>query len=241
LKTHFIIPANTSTSKISGGNISLINKISTLEWVINQEEKHANEHVLYVATADEEIHDLCKKVNILSVKTSPENRNIITDTNEAIKTVEELRQENADVIILVQNNEPVIEKKILVPFLKEVELLFNFKEYFIIDLISKISTELEFKSQNVIKTVHNKIGEIIYFSKLPIPHCEKWDNNAIRHRRSGIVAFKRDFLMNYQNLSTHYLEIEEGFELLRFIEHGYKILSLKTEEILFPVNHPFCL
>ena len=50
------------------------------------------------------------------------------------------------------------------------------------------------------------------------------------------ITFKPKFLLNFKNLKKNQLEKYEGIELLRAIENGYKIGTLKMNEESFSIN-----
>jgi 3-deoxy-manno-octulosonate cytidylyltransferase (CMP-KDO synthetase) len=62
----------------------------------------------------------------------------------------------------------------------------------------------------------------LYFSKTVIPYVRKAGHTSI-HRHIGLYGFRRDSLERYVALPPSPLEMCEGLEQLRALEHGMKI------------------
>lgn len=82
---------------------------------------------------------------------------------------------------------------------------------------------------NAVKVVCDLRGHALYFSRSPIP-CDR-DGGAppARLRHLGIYAYRRSFLLEFVKWKPAPLEKLEKLEQLRALEHGAKILVLKTK------------
>ena len=57
-------------------------------------------------------------------------------------------------------------------------------------------------------------------------------------RQLCIIPFRRDFLLTFNNLSPTPLEIIESIDMLRLLEHGYKVKIVPTESNTYSVDTP---
>jgi 3-deoxy-manno-octulosonate cytidylyltransferase (CMP-KDO synthetase) len=89
----------------------------------------------------------------------------------------------------------------------------------------------ELRERDTVKTVLNRFGECIYFTRSPIPcfrHRSNLNPSVFRH--IGIYCYKRDTLFRYASLKPTYLEETESLEQMRLIENGIRIYAFITEK-----------
>lgn len=93
------------------------------------------------------------------------------------------------------------------------------------------------RNPNIVKTVLDKQGNALYFSRAPIPWPrDAWANNqplpptveVLRH--IGIYAYRAGFLKAYGQLAPAPIEQTEALEQLRALYHGYRIGVTITQE-----------
>lgn len=60
--------------------------------------------------------------------------------------------------------------------------------------------------------------------------------SAFRHY--GFYGFRRDFLLQFQQLTPSKLELTEGLEQLRALQHGFRIKCPLVECETIEVNYP---
>jgi 3-deoxy-manno-octulosonate cytidylyltransferase (CMP-KDO synthetase) len=85
-----------------------------------------------------------------------------------------------------------------------------------------LNDEREIQNTNVVKVVTDLEGYAIYFSRFPIPFSRKFGDNAY-FKHIGLYVYRKDFLLRFTNLPQGPLELAEGLEQLRALEHGFKI------------------
>ena len=94
--------------------------------------------------------------------------------------------------------------------------------------MATLASELEGQDEanpNVVKVVLDLNGYALYFSRSMLPYLRR--ETAIRPlRHVGIYGFRRDFLLDLAKLLPSPLELAEGLEQLRVLEHGHKIFVL---------------
>ena len=58
------------------------------------------------------------------------------------------------------------------------------------------------------------------------------------YRHIGLYAYRRDFLLTFITLPQTPLEIAEGLEQLRALEHGYAIMVVETHAESIGIDTP---
>jgi len=57
-------------------------------------------------------------------------------------------------------------------------------------------------------------------------------------RQLCIIPFRRNFLLTFNNLPPTPLEIIESIDMLRLLEHGYKVKIVPTQSETYSVDTP---
>ena len=58
---------------------------------------------------------------------------------------------------------------------------------------------------------------------------EKGSQNVSMYKQVCIIPFRRDFLIKFNELTPTPLDIIESADMLRILEHGYKVKVILTE------------
>ncbi len=91
---------------------------------------------------------------------------------------------------------------------------------------------------NIVKTVLNKCGEALYFSRSVIPHPGSHHPEAPRFRHKGIYGYTRDFLLQFVRWRPSPLEVAERLEQLRALENGARIKVVICDDDSIGVDTP---
>jgi 3-deoxy-manno-octulosonate cytidylyltransferase (CMP-KDO synthetase) len=170
-----------------------------------------------------------------AVMTSPEHQSGTDRCMEASN----LLQEDFDIIINIQGDEPFIDALEI----DKVANCFENNEIQIATLAKKISNIADIFNKNTIKVVLNKDSEALYFSRSPIPFTRNfeennWLNHTTYYKHIGIYAYRTDILAQITKLGQSSLEKAEALEQLRWLENGYKIKVAITEMESFSIDTP---
>ena len=97
------------------------------------------------------------------------------------------------------------------------------------NLARRIVSREEYIDPNTIKVVGNSHGDALYFSRAPIPALdfERAEHTPI-FKQVCVIPFRRDFLREFARLSPTPLERAESIDMLRVIEHGYRVRLAET-------------
>ncbi len=222
-----IIPSRYASTRFPGKPLADINGKTMIERVYEQAKK-ALEYV-YVATDDERIAEEVRRFGGKVVMTSENHRSGTDRLAEAIDIIQNERNENFDVVINIQGDEPFIQPEQI----EEIKSCFDNEKTEIATLIKKIEKTDGIFDENKPKVVFDNNMNAICFSRSPIPfirNTEKteWINKYEFYRHIGMYAYKAKTLQELTKLEQSPLEIAESLEQLRWIENGYKIRVAKT-------------
>jgi 3-deoxy-manno-octulosonate cytidylyltransferase (CMP-KDO synthetase) len=108
-----------------------------------------------------------------------------------------------------------------------------------VNLAKRITDPEEFKDPNTIKVVMDKQGFALYFSREPIPTARKLglENIAI-YKQVCIIPFRKDWLLTFTKLPPTPLETAESIDMLRFLEHGYRVRMVESPYYTYSVDTP---
>lgn len=230
MKVIAIIPARMGSTRFPGKPLFDIHGLPMIEHIRKRVALTRSVSGVIVATCDREIFDAVKAGGGKAVMTSPSHQRCTDRIIEASLSVE------ADIVINVQGDEPMVRPEMLdsvvAPLLNEPGITCT-------NLISEINSDEEFNSSNVVKTVCDTDNNVIYFSREPIPSVHKASGLPYkRYKQLGIIAFRKDFLLLFSKLPQTPLEIVESVDMLRAIEHGYKIRAVLTSSQAVGVDTP---
>ena len=224
-----VIPARYKSSRFPGKPLVDICGKPMIYWVYQQAGKVKEFDKVYIATDDERIREACEQYNMDVIMTSDKHQTGSDRVAEVATKVE------GDLFVNVQGDEPVINpemiRQVISIFLEDSEVYFG-------SLKKEITDPEEIKAASTVKVVTDDNGDAMYFSRSIIPSNIKDGKLARIFRHVGIYAYKRDFLLKFTNMEQTELELGEGIEPLRAMQHGYKIRLKETEYSSIGVDYP---
>ncbi len=131
------------------------------------------------------------------------------------------------IVVNVQGDEPLIPPSLICSVARH---LHDHPDCAIATACHPIHDEASMRNPNIVKTVLDKHGNALYFSRAPIPwprdaYAQNQplpkDVGALRH--IGIYAYRASFLRAYGQLDPAPIEQIESLEQLRALYHGYRI------------------
>jgi 3-deoxy-manno-octulosonate cytidylyltransferase (CMP-KDO synthetase) len=102
--------------------------------------------------------------------------------------------------------------------------------------MSPLKSKEEQKDPNEVKVVIDLKGYALYFSREPIPSWKKGAREVPMYKQVCIIPFRRDFLIKFNELTPTPLEIIESVDMMRVLEHGYKVKMVSTNMDTYSVD-----
>ncbi|MCI0623587.1 MAG: 3-deoxy-manno-octulosonate cytidylyltransferase [Acidobacteria bacterium] len=233
MKSIAIIPARFESTRFPGKPLVTIGQKLMIQHVYERSLQARSVAEVIVATDDARILQAVEAFGGVARMTSPLHRSG-TD-----RVAEVAAQSDADVIVNVQGDEPLIEPQCLDAV---VEPFHSDRALMISTLSVDGASEEELCNPNVVKVVVDLSGFALYFSRAPIPFFlgrTRVDGEKRRfYKHVGLYAYRRSFLTGLATLKESFLEKSERLEQLRFLENGYRIKVVNTTYQSLAVDTP---
>lgn len=222
-----IIPARMASTRFPGKPLVKILGLEMIEHVRRRLQLCRELAEVLVATCDPEIKETVEKYGGRAIMTSKDHQRCTDRVAEAVRTVD------ADVIVNVQGDEPMITPRMISLLIKQIV---SDRDCHAANLVSPIEDREDFVNPNVVKTVCDSNGNVLYFSREPIPSDKKTGEIFTPLRQLGIIGFTKDFLLDFAKLPQTPLEKIESIDMLRMIEHGYKLKSVIVTDKIYGID-----
>jgi 3-deoxy-manno-octulosonate cytidylyltransferase (CMP-KDO synthetase) len=190
---------------------------------------------VYVATCDREVEEYIESIGGKAVMTSDKHERATDRTAEAITTIDRATEKKTDLVVMIQGDEPMVTPEIIDALVRPMD---EDPALPLANLMGEIKSDSEFEDPNVVKVVINSKNHALYFSREPIPSRKKYKGMIRRFKQIGIIAFRREFLTTFNNLTPTTLEQIESVDMLRVLEHGYTITMVEAPHNIYSVDTP---
>lgn len=222
-----IIPARLASSRFPGKPLARLCGIPMLGHTYFRSKMSKVLKEVYVATCDEKISQYIKSLGGKVVMTANTHKRASDRTAEAMLKIEKERKQKIDIVVMIQGDEPLIYPEMITGALKPM-LEDNSIE--VVNLMSALKSKQEQNDSNLIKVVVDINNYALYFSREPIPSVKKIEKKIKNmYKQVPIIPFKRDFLIKFNRLNPTPLEAIESIDMLRILEHGYKVKMVLTK------------
>lgn len=227
-----LIPARFASSRFPGKPLALIAGKSMIERVFKNCEDSG--FPTYVVTDDDRIEEAVKTFGGKALRVNDD----VPSGSERIALAYEryLTQENFDLVINVQGDEPLLKGEIL----KELSE-FHLKTQFDITTLlrERASEEEDFKNPNVVKAVYSTVSkECFYFSRESLPYDRDGGRTFSWFQHIGVYSYRPLALSSFVKLPMSPLEDLEKLEQLRALENQMTIGAVLTKQKLIGVDVP---
>jgi 3-deoxy-manno-octulosonate cytidylyltransferase (CMP-KDO synthetase) len=219
MKTAVVIPARYGSSRLPGKPLLRQTGKYLVQHVFEQVCKTRGTDAVIVATDDS---------RILAAVESFGGRAVLTRRDHASGTdrvAEVARRLDADVIVNVQGDEPLVEPGAL-------ELLIGLMAKDVAADMATLAAPLgsleAWLDPNCVKVVCDAFGRALYFSRSPIPFVRDGSPSFTERpsrflQHLGVYAYRRSFLLSLAELPPEPLEQFEKLEQLRVLALGRRI------------------
>ena len=228
-----IIPARMASTRFQGKPLSKILGIPMLGHVYFRSRMSMVLNDLYVATCDQKIINYVHSIDGKAIMTADTHERASDRTAEAMLKIESETGYRIDIVVMIQGDEPMVYPEMID---ESVMPLINDKRIMVSNLMAALKTREEHEDPNEVKVVTDREGFALYFSREPIPSRKKEAKTLPMLKQVCIIPFQRDFLIKFNQLEPTPLEIVESVDMLRILEHGYKIKMIQTNKDTYSVD-----
>lgn len=235
-----LVPARFASTRFPGKPLAMIKNKSMIARVMENMQKAQSENYEFVSCAvtdDQRIEDHLKEQKIKVVR-------VDDDVNSGTLRIElahsrYFKNENFDLIINVQGDEPLLQYEEIVGLAK-----FHLESKFDITTLVKKNMGFtnEFFDTNKVKAVvSEKTRQALYFSRSSIPYKRDSSQDPVNDYwllHIGVYSYRPEALNLFANATVSRLEELEKLEQLRAMELGLTIGALETKSLIMGVDNP---
>ncbi|ABB31511.1 3-deoxy-D-manno-octulosonate cytidylyltransferase [Geobacter metallireducens RCH3] len=239
MKITAIIPARYASTRFPGKALAEIIGKPMVQHVYERTAKAGLVSEVIVATDDERVAEAVRAFGGRVEMTSATHE---TGTDRLAEVAARI---DADIIVNVQGDEPLIEPAMIdeaiAPLVADASIRMG-------TLKSRIKSLHDFLSPNVVKVVTDREGDALYFSRSPLPNFrDKWNDlkdeafvtgRLLCYKHVGLYVYRRDFLLAFARMAPTPLELAEKLEQLRVLENGFRIRVVETSFESIGVDTP---
>lgn len=223
MKVLALIPARLASTRFPNKPLAQILEKSMLQHIVERVQLCKEIDQVAVATCDQEIIDHIQGLGHQAIMTSDRHERASDRCAEAVTKLEKSKNTKYDIVVMVQGDEPMTDPRMLSDVLRPFT---NDPNLQVVNLYADIQPG-EFTSTNCVKVVMDLVGNALYMSRAPIPVSMDGIERP-SGKQLGLIAFRRQALQKFTELTPTPLEVNESVDMLRFLEHGIKIRMQRT-------------
>ena len=220
-----IIPARYHSNRFEGKPLAKIVGKPMIQHVYERAVAVPMLSRVAVATDDQRIADCVRSFGGEVVMTRPDH---VSGTDRLAEAASIMDISEQDVVVNIQGDQPLfpveVVSQVATPLLADPALPMA-------TLIYKIIRPEEINDPNHVKTVFDRNGMALYFSRSSIPFQRNPEEPIAPtyYKHLGFYAYRKGFLLTFVSLPEGEWERFEKLEQLRALEYGYKIKVVLTE------------
>jgi 3-deoxy-manno-octulosonate cytidylyltransferase (CMP-KDO synthetase) len=230
-----IIPARMGSSRFPGKPMADILGMPMIGHVYKRVKMNKTLSEVYVATCDKEIYDYIESIGGKAVMTSDCHERCSDRCAEAMLKIEEVTGVKCDIMVMVQGDEPLTFPQMID---ESIAPMISDGSVQITNLMADLPNIADFENPNEVKVVVDKNFNALYFSREPIPSRKKGVLDVPMKKQVCVIPFRRDFLLEYNEMEPTALEIVESVDMMRIIENGGKVKMISTSFVTKAVDTP---
>ena len=222
-----VIPSRFGAQRFPGKPLALIAGIPMIVRVIRQAQKAKRLTEVWVATDDKRIAMVVEQSGAVAVMT-PASLKSGTD-----RIAYAVKNKKVDIVVNIQGDEPVMAPQAIDA---AVEVLEKDHRVLMSTVVIPMQNQQEWLDPNVVKAVLAANGDVLYFSRAPIPYPREGGVSK-SYKHMGLYGYRPSWLHRMAALRPTPLELTEKLEQLRAMENGVVIRAAirKVESIAVDV------
>jgi 3-deoxy-manno-octulosonate cytidylyltransferase (CMP-KDO synthetase) len=219
-----VIPARIGSQRLAGKPLRLLAGRPIIQHVVIQAASARRVGAVLVATDDEGIAAAARAVGAQAILTRSDHASGSDRIAEAIAARSEA------IVLNVQGDEPLVPPAAIDAL---VDLLDAHPEAQVSTVAVRLpADDPTLDELSAVKVVCDRDGRALYFSRSRIPGRHP-NSTAATHllRHAGLYGYRRETLLEFTRLRPTPLELAEGLEQLRLLEHGIDIVVGVVDEL----------
>jgi len=223
-----IIPSRYASSRFPGKPLALIAGKPMIRHVVERAQQAQSLSKVVVATDDKRIAEVVASFGGEAVMTAEKHG---SGSDRLAEAAGILGLADDDIVVNIQGDQPSFQPRVVE---QVAQPLLDDPALPMATLVYKIVRPEEITDPNHVKTVFDRRGRALYFSRATIPftrpgHGADAEHTPDYYKHLGFYAYRKDFLDIFVTLPEGEWEALEKLEQLRALEHGYPIQVVLTE------------
>lgn len=228
-----VIPARLGSTRIKNKMLEhLIPGKPLVEFTIERTKKARLLDALIVAT-DSELIAVAAKPHGVEVIMTPSELN--TGTDRVAAAVKQFKGFTPDIVVNIWGDEPLYPAEAIDEC---VQMLLDDPELPVAGVADRITDVVMVAEPSIVKVLTDLHDNVLSFSRAAVPFPYKPHSSYEHYHIIGAMAMRREFLYRFLELPQTPLELREGVEQLRILEHGYRMRVVKGDYQNLGVNTP---
>jgi len=172
---------------------------------------------LFVATCDDQIKKAVQGFGGKVIMTDP---NISRPGLRVATAAEQIKLDDNDIVVVVQGDEPLVHPDMID---LAIQPLLDEEDIYVSNLCAELS-EGEAEDPGEIKVVCDLKMNAMYMSRSPIPSTDHEEQRTKWLKQVCVMPFRWHFMKKFNHqLKPTPLELQESIEMIRALQHGYKV------------------
>jgi 3-deoxy-manno-octulosonate cytidylyltransferase (CMP-KDO synthetase) len=227
-----VIPARIGSTRVPEKMILDICGKPLIQRTIERTQRAKNLDALVVATDSERIAEIATNLGVRAIMTPSE---LPTGTDRTAAAVKQFSDFVPDIVVNVWGDEPLYSATAIDAC---VELLLEDPDLQVAGVGDLIEDEKMIAEPSLVKVLTDLKNNVLCFSRAFVPHPYNSHAAVDVYHITGAMALRRDFLYMFLTLPQGPLELREGVEQMRILEHGYRMRIVKGTYQNLGVNTP---
>tara|TARA_Y100000589_G_scaffold98220_1_gene92908 strand:- start:18069 stop:18833 length:765 start_codon:yes stop_codon:yes gene_type:complete len=221
---HIGIPARYGSTRFPGKPLKNILGLSMIEHCYKRANLVKNIESVFIASGDKKISNFCEEKNLKYIET---DSSIQRPGLRVQKAAESLNLKDNDIVVVWQGDEPLIHPDMVFNAIKP--LLENPNKIFVSNMMA-IADNQDRNNPSEIKVVLDNFNNAIFMSRAAIPSKYHQEEETLSFKQVCVMPFRWHFMKRFNyDLKPTKLEKQESIEMLRAIEHGYKVAMVLSK------------
>jgi 3-deoxy-manno-octulosonate cytidylyltransferase (CMP-KDO synthetase) len=198
--------------------------------------EHVRRRTLLAEGIDHVVVATCDDVILAAVQAAGGHAVMTKDTHERCtdRVQEAMLGLPGDIVAMVQGDEPLLVpdavRQVTQPLVEDESLDCT-------NLLSPLESHEDLANPNIVKAVCDRRGNVMFLTRASVPHFREKVDVPV-YRQTGIMAFRTSFLHRFGMLSETPLERAESVDMLRALEHGFRIRGVVAPYVTLGVDRP---
>ena len=227
-----IIPARMASSRFPGKPLKPLLGLPLILHVYERCRRSTRPMRTVVATCDEEIRAAVVAHGGEAVMTADSHPGCVDRTDEAVRLLAAGAPDDS-LVLMVQGDEVLVTPEMIDAVVAD----YAAGKAPVVNLASRIARIEDHDDPNTVKVVADMAGNALFFSRAPIPSRAR-TTNVPMYQQTGVIGFAKSFVHRFGALPRTPIEMAEGIDMLRVLEHGLKVRVVFTDRETIGVDTP---